>query len=311
MSDNVRVYEIAEEAGASSTEVITKAKDLGIELKSPQSAVSFEDAEEIANYIMTGKSSKLEKKAEPKKVKKPQSKTIDKSETKVETQPETVIEKKPETEKKVEPKIVEETKTQPVVNTKTAVEPAKTEVKVEAAKVDEPKKVEASKEEPAKVEAAKVEPTKVESKVEVKIDASGVKKIIPKRRGLKIVKKKKPKVVEPVIDHSAVQPKKQMKSLSEILGGSNALNDRMPVDRQPRQKTQKKRVAAKAHEHGKVLNAPGNKDFKESDDSILGEEVVLLDMDLQDTSKLFEDEAKKDNKSEQRNQVLLETDLKV
>ena len=61
MSDNVRVYEIAEEAGASSNEVITKAKDLGVELKSPQSTVSFEDAEEIANYIMTGKSAKLPK----------------------------------------------------------------------------------------------------------------------------------------------------------------------------------------------------------------------------------------------------------
>ena len=41
MSDNVRVYEIAEEAGASSNEVIAKAKDLVIELKSPQTAVSF------------------------------------------------------------------------------------------------------------------------------------------------------------------------------------------------------------------------------------------------------------------------------
>ncbi|XPV52290.1 MAG: translation initiation factor IF-2 N-terminal domain-containing protein [Halarcobacter ebronensis] len=61
MSDKVRVYEIADEAGASSNEVISKAKDLGIELKSPQSAVSFEQAEEIANYIMTGKSSKLAK----------------------------------------------------------------------------------------------------------------------------------------------------------------------------------------------------------------------------------------------------------
>ena len=31
MSDKVRVYEIAEEAGATSAEVITKAKDLNIE----------------------------------------------------------------------------------------------------------------------------------------------------------------------------------------------------------------------------------------------------------------------------------------
>ena len=69
MSDKVRVYEIAEEAGASSQEVINKAKDLGIELKSPQSAVSFEDAEEITNYIMIGKSSKIPSKtaSKPKK----------------------------------------------------------------------------------------------------------------------------------------------------------------------------------------------------------------------------------------------------
>ena len=63
MSDKVRVYEIAEEAGASSSDVIAKAKDLKIELKSAQSAVSIEDAEEITNYIMTGKSSKLPVKA--------------------------------------------------------------------------------------------------------------------------------------------------------------------------------------------------------------------------------------------------------
>ena len=68
MSDKVRVYEIAEESGASSSKVIAKAKDLGIELKTSQSAVSIEDAEEIANYIMTGKSRKLPKVEEKKKV---------------------------------------------------------------------------------------------------------------------------------------------------------------------------------------------------------------------------------------------------
>ena len=70
MSDKVRVYEIAEEAGASSADVIAKAKDLNIDLKSPQSSVSYEDAEEITNYIMTGKSSRLPTKivSKPKKV---------------------------------------------------------------------------------------------------------------------------------------------------------------------------------------------------------------------------------------------------
>jgi translation initiation factor IF-2 len=72
MSNKVRVYEVAEEAGATSAEVIASAKKLGIELKSPQSAVSFGDAEEITNFIMTGKSSKIiykDKKEEtPKKI---------------------------------------------------------------------------------------------------------------------------------------------------------------------------------------------------------------------------------------------------
>ncbi len=68
MSDKVRVYEIAEEAGASSSDVITKAKDLGIIVVSPQSAVSYEDAEEITKYIMTGNSSRL--KTNSKKIKK-------------------------------------------------------------------------------------------------------------------------------------------------------------------------------------------------------------------------------------------------
>lgn len=59
MSDKLRVYEIAEEAGTSSQNVIERAKDLKIILTSAQSAVSYEDAEEIVNYILTGKSKRL------------------------------------------------------------------------------------------------------------------------------------------------------------------------------------------------------------------------------------------------------------
>lgn len=59
MSDKVRVFEIAEEAGTSSQNVIERAKDLKIILTSAQSAVSYEDAEEIVNYILTGKSKRL------------------------------------------------------------------------------------------------------------------------------------------------------------------------------------------------------------------------------------------------------------
>lgn len=66
MSDKVRVFEIAEEAGSTSLEVIIKARELGINLKTAQETVSFEDAEEITQYMMTGKSSRLKKVVTPK-----------------------------------------------------------------------------------------------------------------------------------------------------------------------------------------------------------------------------------------------------
>lgn len=62
MDDKVKVFEIAEEANSTSAEVIKKAQDLGISLKSPQSTVTFEEAEKIAEYIMTGKTKDLKQK---------------------------------------------------------------------------------------------------------------------------------------------------------------------------------------------------------------------------------------------------------
>ena len=270
MSDKVRVYEIAEESGASSSNVIEKAKDLGIELKTSQSAVTIEDAEEIANYIMTGKSSKLPIKVEEKKV---------------------VIKKAMKKEV-----IIEETKVETTV--------AKTEV-VKEIKKDETKTVE------VKTEEVKTE-TNVEKKEEVKSETKTLgepeknkkdsRRIIPKRRGLKIVKKAKPKIVpkeEVSFSHNTtLGSKTQMKSLSELLGGSADSKK----DNLSRVRKDKKKSVARAQEHGKVLNIHNkrqNDEFRTSQDSILGEEVVLLDMGFTDTSKLFEDDRKKAQAAQQ------------
>lgn len=252
MSDNVRVYEIAEEAGASSTEVIAKAKDLGIELKSPQTAVSFEDAEEIANYIMTGKSSKLAKKPAAKKVVKKKEPV------------------KKETESKEEPK-----------------------------KEEEPKKVETSEQKVEKEEEPKKEEPKEES-----VKSVAPKRVVPKRRGLKIIKKKKPRE-EPKeqiqTSSSAIegQPKKAMKSLSEILGGNDKAEDKKETQAQKvARKKEKKKQPPKAHDHGKVieLERGSHSDFSNaSDESLLGEEVVLLDMDLSEPSKFLEENKPNNN----------------
>ena len=276
MSDTVRVYEIAEEAGASSQDVIAKAKDLGIELKSPQSAVSFEDAEEITNYIMTGKSSKIADKtaSKPKKV-------LEKAVEKVE-------------EIKIEEKAtVEENKEKLEVNEKKESEiPKKPELK----------KVVISK------PITKAVPSKTQEEFDKpELNPDNANKIVPKRRGLVIVKKNKPREEEEVSNsfESDSQPRKQMKSLSEILGGeederssfdSNSYED----SKKARAKKEKKKSVVKAQDHGKKLDVDRaySDDFVSSDDSLLGEEVVLLDMDLGDSYKIF-DEPKPQNPAKQ------------
>ncbi|WP_151949748.1 translation initiation factor IF-2 [Aliarcobacter butzleri] len=263
MSDTVRVYEIAEEAGASSQDVIAKAKDLGIELKSPQTAVSYEDAEEITNYMMTGKSKKLVNK--PAKVKK----VAKKEEIKKETEEIETPKEKIETVQKVEKEII---------------------------KKPELKKVEISK-------PISKAPQKSEEESE---NLENPNKIVPKRKGLVIIKKKRPKEEELEEQQTITenQSKKQMKSLSEILGGvddeeksynepKNKENDDI---KKQKAKKEKKKPLIKTQDHGKKLDVDReySDEFTSSEDSLLGEEIVLLDMDLSDSYKIF-DEPKPQN----------------
>ncbi|MCG3661403.1 translation initiation factor IF-2 [Aliarcobacter butzleri] len=263
MSDTVRVYEIAEEAGASSQDVIAKAKDLGIELKSPQTAVSYEDAEEITKYMMTGKSERLATK--PAKVKK----VVKKEEVKKETEEIETPKEKIETVQKVEKEII---------------------------KKPELKKVEISK-------PISKAPQKSEEESE---NLENPNKIVPKRKGLVIIKKKRPKEEELEEQQTITenQSKKQMKSLSEILGGvddeeksynepKNKENDDI---KKQKAKKEKKKPLIKTQDHGKKLDVDReySDEFTSSEDSLLGEEIVLLDMDLSDSYKIF-DEPKPQN----------------
>lgn len=263
MSDTVRVYEIAEEAGASSQDVIAKAKDLGIELKSPQTAVSYEDAEEITKYMMTGKSERLATK--PAKVKK----VAKKEEVKKETEEIETPKEKIETVQKVEKEII---------------------------KKPELKKVEISK-------PISKAPQKSEEESE---NLENPNKIVPKRKGLVIIKKKRPKEEELEEQQTITenQSKKQMKSLSEILGGvddeEKSYNDTRNKEnddiKKQKAKKEKKKPLIKTQDHGKKLDVDReySDEFASSEDSLLGEEIVLLDMDLSDSYKIF-DEPKPQN----------------
>ena len=259
MSDKVKVSEVAEEAGASSQDIIKKAADLGIELKSANSTVSFEDAEELVNYMVTGKNPRLEK---PKAKKAPK-----------------IIKKAKAEESKTEESKVEEPKTEAKETTEVKEEP-----KPEESKVEEPK-----------TEAKETTEVKEEPKPEIKKPLVAM----PRRTGgLKIVKKKKPAAEVGTTsrkktfgDASSNQPaatKTERKSLSELLGNGPSLDN---ISSKP--KKERRKIAAKAQEHGKKLNVASDADFAQSNDSILGEEVILDDMNLLETSKFLQEQPKK------------------
>ncbi len=308
MDDKVRVYEIAEEAGATSTEVISKASDLGLDLKSAQSSVSFENAEEITSYIMTGKSKLLKKKASAKKpvIQKAEEVSEEAIEEKAEESKETkkVVEKKDEKSKatkKVVEKKVEATKKETlkkptglrkvvkVTDTPKIIEEVEKPVvkeEVISAPVVE-KKVEEVKEKVEEKAEEKKEPVRPELKPLIAKDENG-KKVVLKKRGLTIVKKIKPVISHPSSD--GMNSKKQpMKSMSELFGKSPELKETYAS----RTKKSIRRNPARSHESGKVLNVHSNTDFKASHDSIMGEEIMLHDMNLMETSKFLQEAPRK------------------
>ncbi len=195
MSEKVRVHEVAKELGITSKEVMAKAQEIGYSVKSAQSTLSMEEAEGLANYILDGVAPKP---AQPKtSVKKQQKKEEPKpagetpkqeSATKEEKRSEAALKKEEIVEPKKEKNASKEEKA-PV---------SKEEPKAKAAPKEE-KAEEASKEETAKEAAAeKKEPKK-------QTHTSGVKLAQPqvKRKGLTIVKKKKPAQATPTASERA------------------------------------------------------------------------------------------------------------
>jgi len=206
----VRIHEIASELGIKSKEVLEKVADLNIEAKAAASAVSEEDAEKIMNYVLTGE--KEEEKPVKNKVKK---EAPIASESKVEK----ILEKKIPAPIKVD--IKEEPKVE-----------AKKEIKSEPAKDDgiQKKVLESTSEivkekdkvvETPVVEKTVEEPKKVEPKKESLASAS-----VRKRRGLVIVKKKRPVKVEenPKDFPSPYAKKKNASTLESVFGNANEVS---------------------------------------------------------------------------------------
>ena len=255
MTEKVKVHEIAKELGIASKDVIKKASEMGIEVKSAQSSVTMEQAEGLANFIINGESVSA---AAPKPAEKAPSKA--KSDTSDKKKEE---ESKEKTSSKKDD-VKEEDK--PKKEAKKAKETTK-EQKLE------------SKAEPK--EEPKVEVESKEQKYSQTPNITAQPRVI-KKSGLKIVKKKQPKVEEvytpPVKQDSVVSSygKMSAEALEELA---------------QKKKSKQTTTVAKKQDQGVKIDIFGGSMADVSMD--MDDQVTLLDLNVTERAPLIDDEPKK------------------
>ena len=236
---NVRISEIANELGYPSKEIVEKAQELGLKVKTHSNAVSLEEAEAIYEYVQTG--------VIPDKFKKKKSEPKPKKESKKEVEKESV---KKEEKQKSEPK---------KATTKTESKSVKAEPKKEAQILEEKQKIEPKKEE-IKVEQKQVEaPRPKESLADV----------TQKRRGLVIVKKKKD-YEAPIATKEEKKPEPSIANISDFKSMFSANDENLAK----KKKKDKKVVVASKKDSAQKMNLLGGSDF--GDIVLEDEDVVVL-----------------------------------
>ena len=259
MIDKVRVHEVATEMGIASKDVINKATEMGIEVKSAQSTISMEQAEQIANYIMNGEVP-TPKKEEPKPVK-----------TKKSDTPKKEAKEKLKVEAKVEIKSDKELETKAEI---TSEKTKKIEVEIKKSAPEE-----ISKKEIVSEKTEKVEDTPKKSRATASIKTVQV----PKRKlgGLKIVKKKKPKVEE-----NYSMPSKQASVSSYGKMSAEVLEELAQ-----KKKSRSSSASAKKQEQGKKIDIFGGSMSDVSMD--MDDQVTLLDLNSTERAPLPVEEPRK------------------
>ncbi|MEA1954916.1 MAG: translation initiation factor IF-2 [Campylobacterota bacterium] len=246
MMEKVRVHEIAKELGMASKEVIAKASDMKIEVKSAQSTLTMEQAESLANFIMNGQKPAEKPKIVKKELKKSTVEAPKKeSEVKKEEVTKDKLEKDSETKEK-ETKIVEET---------AKVEPEKKEEKPASVKKNDP------------ISGIKL----VEPKVLPKIKGSG----------LKIVKKKRPKVEE-----NYDLPKKQA-----VVSNYGKMSAEVLEELASKKRSRQSSSIARKQEQGKRLDIFGGSMAEVSMD--MDGQVTLLDLNATERAPLVPEQPRK------------------
>ena len=259
MTEKVRVHEIAKELGIASKDVLEKAKKIGFEVKSAQSVVSIEQAEELANYIMNGEAPS---KAAPKPVKKAPVKASSDTPKNENTPKETKAPKEEKVSKKEEILQKEE-----VSKKEEVLDVASTTQNVVAQKPKEEKPQEKVQESKAKVQDKKPSGPVIVPQI--------------KRPGLKIVKKRKPKVQENFeIPQKQVNVSSYGKISAEVL-------EELAQKKKAKQTT----MVAKKQEQGKKIDIFGASLAEVSMD--MDDQVVLLDLNSTERAPLPVEEPRK------------------
>lgn len=190
----VRIHEIAKELGIKSKEVVEKATDIGLSVKSASSAINSDEAEALMNFVLTGtKPEAKEPKAKPAATQTP-------SEPKASQETKTEKIATPKEPEAVESKEVPKEIAPAPKETKPTLKPKQQEPTIQSPEEPAP-----TKEEPVKEE----EPAKEAKKSSVTSGESLAQASLKKRRGLVIVKKKKP---EPVSKPEVTKPTESLKN---------------------------------------------------------------------------------------------------
>ncbi len=267
MTEKVRVHEIAKELGIASKDVLEKAKKMGLEIKSAQSVVTMEQAEGIANYIMNGEDTPAPSK--PKVKVKKASQKASSSET-------------PKEEKSSEEKVVatQESSEEKPQEKEIVKESTPTDVKPQETKEEKTAEVKTEKTEEATTKTEEKPKEKKTTKSTLKVVTPSVRPSL-KKSGLKIVKKKKPKVEE---NYSMPQKQANVSSYGKM-------SEEVLAELAKKKKNTTKQAPTSKKDQGKKLDIFGGSLAEVSMD--MDDQVVLLDLNSTERAPIVAEEPRK------------------
>lgn len=256
--DKIRISQIAKEIGKTSKEILQKAQELGFEVKTASSAVTTEQAEELYNYVLSGKSVEIK---------------TSKEETKKSTKTEKTTKTKKEESKL---KKTKEDEIDKRTRTKTSTKDSKKESPKIATK------------EVLQEENPQESPKTQQESPKQDLPITPQENSTIKRTGLRIVKKRDLKTEE--IPQTPIEEKKEpSKTLQDLLG--NFDNDSF-AKKDKKKKKEKSNLQHTKKPNQQKIDLLDNREFQSSDDEE-EEGIILFDLSVQDEVNLDEEENEK------------------